>query len=236
MGRGIVTEPDDFRPDNPPADPALLDALQQALAAAHYDLRAVYRLIVASSTYQQSPIPVSSGPETDAQFGRYLVRPLGAEVLLDAICQVTGTTAEYQSPVPEPFTNIPAGERTIGLADGSISSSFLELFGRPARDTGLAAERNDRTTDGQRRFLLNSTDVQRRIEQGLVLPALVRRARGDPAALCRDLYLVVLSRLPTAAESATALAYLKSSHLDPRRATADLMWALINSKEFLFRH
>ncbi|MBN2448139.1 MAG: DUF1553 domain-containing protein, partial [Phycisphaerae bacterium] len=142
MGRGIIDEPDDIRPDNPPVNPELLAYLQDELVKSGYDLRHIYRLILNSRTYQQSSIPRSDDPDAEALFAYYPVRRLDAEVLVDALSIIFGDGEEYSSAIPEPFTYIPEHERTIMLADGSISSQFLEMFGRPSRDTGLESERN----------------------------------------------------------------------------------------------
>ena len=148
VGRGIIHEPDDIRPDNPPSNPELLAHLEKELIAARYDLKTLYRLILNSKTYQLSSIPASKHPEAAALFAFYPVRRLDAEVLIDAVCQITGTTEKYSSPIPEPFTYIPEEHRSVSLADGSITSSFLEMFGRPPRDTGLESRR--RTTTSRR--------------------------------------------------------------------------------------
>ena len=140
LGRGIIHEPDDIRPDNPPVNPELLAYLEHELVSSHYDLKHVYRLILDSKTYQLSSISESNNHQGDAYFSHYLPRRLEAEVLIDAICQITGSTEKYSSPIPEPFTFIPESQRSIELADGSISSSFLEMFGRPSRNTGLESE------------------------------------------------------------------------------------------------
>jgi len=134
LGRGIIHEPDDIRPDNPPSNPKLLAVLTKELVKSDYDLRHLIRLILNSSTYQQSPIPRSDHPEAEALFAHYLVRPLGAEVLIDGLCRITGTFEKYMSAIPEPFTNIPQEMRSIALSDGSITSPFLEMFGRPVRE------------------------------------------------------------------------------------------------------
>jgi Protein of unknown function (DUF1553)/Protein of unknown function (DUF1549) len=142
LGRGIIHEADDIRDDNPPANPELLAYLEQELSGSKYDLKHLYRLILNSQTYQLSSIPRSESPAAAANFAQYPIRRLDAEVLADAICDTTGTTESYTSAIPEPFTFIPEGQRSISLPDGSISSAFLELFGRPPRDSGLEAERN----------------------------------------------------------------------------------------------
>jgi len=236
MGRGIIHEPDDIRPDNPAVNPELLVYLEKQLVKADYDLRHIYRLILNSRTYQQSSIPRNEHPDAETVFACYPVRRLDAEVLIDALCGLFGPTERYSSPIPEPFTFIPERHRTIMLADGSITSQFLEMFGRPARDTGLESERDNKPTDAQRLHLLNSSHIQRKIEQGGRLRSLVQTTRKNPRRLIRRLYLNILSRYPTRVELAVAGEYLKTKGLNRRQATADLAWALINTKEFLYRH
>jgi hypothetical protein len=164
------------------------------------------------------------------------VRRLDAEVLIDALCWIGGTGESYQSIIPEPYTNIPPGNRTIALADGSITSPFLEMFGRPARDTGLESERSNDPTDAQRLHLLNSTDVQRKIENSPRLRKLFQAAKGNRTEMIRSIYLMILSRYPSPSEATVAENYFKSGGLGPKQAADDLTWALINSKEFLYRH
>jgi len=236
MGRGIIHEPDDIRPDNPPSNPELLAYLEKELVDSGYDLRHIYRLILNSRTYQQSSIPAGNDPDAAALFAYYPVRRLDAEVLIDALCRIGGAGESYSSPIPEPFTFIPENQRTIALADGSITSQFLEMFGRPARDTGLESERNNTPTTAQRLHLLNSTHVQQKIARSPRLRGLVRWAGGNRNRLIRALYMTILSRDPTPAELATAQEYFSTPGLNQNEATQDLAWALINSKEFLYRH
>jgi hypothetical protein len=245
-GRGIVHEPDDIRPDNPPSNPELLAYLERELVAAHYDLKHVYRLILNSKTYQLSSLardPQAGGskPEAEANFAFYPLRRLEAEVLIDAICQVTGTTENYSSAIPEPFTFLPEGQRSIALPDGSITSPFLEEFGRPPRDTGLESERNNRVTAAQRLHMLNSTHIQRKLAQGPWLQDLLAGGPRAPSTdgrrpLVESIYLTTLSRLPTEQEMTIALAYMDPSKRVRREAVVDLAWALVNSAEFMYRH
>jgi hypothetical protein len=235
LGRGIVHEPDDIRPDNPPANPELLAFLERELVAARYDAKHVYRLILNSATYQLSAAPGADRPEAEANFAHALLRPLDAEVLVDALDRITGTGEQYASPIPEPYTFIPPDRRSIALADGSITSTFLETFGRPPRDTGLLAERGNRPTAAQRLYLLNSSDVQRRIQQGPALQALVQASRS-PRDVVTSLYLAILSRFPTEGEMKVALEGLQAGGAARRAAAQDLAWALINSAEFRYRH
>ena len=236
MGRGIIHEPDDIRPDNPPTNPELLTFLEKELLTSGYDLRHIYRLILNSRTYQQSPIPRGDSPDNETYFACYPVRRLEAEVLIDALNGISGTGETYTSAIPEPFAFIPDDLRTITLADGSTTSAFLEMFGRPSRDTGLESERNNGSTDAQRLYMLNSTAIQKKIENSPRLRTLFQASRGKPHEFIRRVYMNLLSRPPTEGEMDAAMEYSKTKGLGPKQAAADLAWALINSKEFLFRH
>ena len=234
FGRGIIHEPDDIRDDNPAVNPALLAYLQQELVAGRYDLKRLLRLILNSQTYQFSCIAASSKPGVEANFACYPLRRLEAEVLIDALCEVTGTTEEYQSPIPEPFTFIPKDVRSVQLADGSISSSFLEMFGRPSRDTGLESERSNRPTADQRLHMLNSSHIRRKIEQGPKMSQYL--STRNPREAVSRLYLAILSRYPTDAELQAVSEHFGKGTAKGRDAAADLAWALFNSTEFLCRH
>lgn len=235
MGRGIVHEPDDIRPDNPPVNAELLAYLESEFVKAHYDVRKLYRLILNSRTYQQSSIPRSDFPDAESLFAFYPVRRLDAEVLMDALSWLTGSGQGYESPIPEPFTFIPDSQRAIALADGSITSPFLELFGRPPRDSGYMSERNNQPNDSQRLHLLNSSDIQRRIERSDKLRKLAFGGK-DKREMIRTIYLSVLSRYPSDEEVATAQKYFQTKGIAQKQAAEDLVWALINTKEFLYRH
>ena len=235
LGRGLIHEADDVRPDNPPSHPELLAYLERELIAAHYDVKHLFRLILNSRTYQQSSAPVGDQPEPDdALFSHYIVRPLDAEVLIDAICQITGTTEQYSSAIPEPFTFLPERTRAITLADGSITSPFLTTFGRPKRDTGLESERAHQPTAAERLHLLNSSHIQRKVEQSAPLQLIV--GRGDARQAVTLLYLTILSRMPSEEELQVAAAYAQAPGATRRSAGLDLAWALINTPEFLYRH
>ena len=235
LGRGITQEPDDSRTDNPPSNPELLAYLEHELVSAGYDLKHLYRLILNSKTYQLSSIPKSRRPEATANFAQYPIRQLDAEVLADALNHVTGTTEHYISIIPEPYTIVPEDVRSIALPDGSISSAFLEMFGRPPRDTGQASERNLKATASQRLHLLNSSHVQRKLQQSPTLQALIRD-RTTPRQLDSAIYLLILSRNPTDEELSTVATWTQSTREQRNQAALDLAWALVNSTEFLYRH
>jgi hypothetical protein len=236
VGRGIIHEPDDIRPDNPAANGELLALLEKELVSSRYDLKHMYRLILSSKTYQLSSIPETDSPEGEVNFAYYPIRRLGAEVLIDALCQITGSTEQYSSSIPEPFTFIPEEHRSIALPDGSITSSFLEMFGRPPRDTGLESERNNNPTAAQRLHLLNSSHIRDKFEKSKKLRSLMRFTRGSPRGAVTGLYLAILSRFPTEKELSALQKYAQSEETKGPKALTDLAWALINSAEFLYRH
>ncbi len=233
MGRGIVNEPDDFREDNPPTNPELLAFLEQEFIASRCDMKSLMRTILNSRTFALSSIPAQDTPEAVTNFAHYPMRRLEAEVLIDALNQITGTKESYSSPIPEPFTFIPDDVRGIALPDGSITSSFLELYGRPPRDTGYQFERNLETNAAQRLHLLNSSHIQKKIEG---CPLVSKAAEGDPPTLAEKAYLTILSRFPTAGEIATLQSYADAGTASGRALAADLVWSLINQPEFFYNH
>jgi len=246
MGRGIIQEPDDIRPDNPPSNPALLAYLQKELIASRYDLKHLYRLILNSQTYQLSSIPRASGPGVEAKFASYPLRRLDAEVLIDAINKITGTTDLYTSPIPEPFTYIPEDKPAVALPDGSITSPFLALFGRSARATGMENERDNKPLPAQWLHMLNSSHIQRKIDQGPKLRALFASGRKT-REIIEELYLTILSRFPTPDEERNADLYssvatvakpgaAQATIVKRREDWVDIAWSLMNSIEFLYRH
>ena len=266
LGRGIIQEPDDIRENNPPSNPELLAYLERELIASHYNLKHQYRLILNSQTYQFSSMPRGDAAKAEAQFASYPLRRLEAEVLIDAVNKITGTTDLYTSPIPEPFTYIPADKPAIAIADGSITSPFLTLFGRSARATGLENERDNKPVPAQWLHMLNSSHVQAKLNEGAGLTAIFQSGR-KPEQIIEELYLTILSRLPTPAEVAHAMEYGKASFaakppvappaakgkgkksakpaavkppkISPQKKHddwVDIAWSLINSPEFLYRH
>ncbi|MFA7006937.1 MAG: DUF1553 domain-containing protein [Verrucomicrobiia bacterium] len=256
MGRGIIHEPDDIRDDNPPSNPALLAYLEKELIAGRYDLKKFYRLILNSKTYQFSAMPKVTTPEAEANFASYSLRRLDAEVLIDVINKITGATDLYTSPIPEPFTYIPEGKSAVAIADGSITSPFLTLFGRTARATGMENERNNKPVPSQWLHMLNSSHIHRKINEGPRMRTILDSGH-KPQEIIEELYLTILSRLPTADEVKNLEEYgTKQTVRQPpvmkngksvkqpdktiivkrRDDWVDVAWALINSAEFLYRH
>ncbi|MBP9224833.1 MAG: DUF1553 domain-containing protein [Verrucomicrobiales bacterium] len=233
MGQGIVHEPDDFRPDNPPSDPELLAFLEKEFITSRCDMKHLIRVILNSRTFALSSIPPLDTPEATVHFAHYPMRRLEAEVLIDALNQITETKEAYSSPIPEPFTFIPDDVRGIALPDGSITSPFLELFGRPPRDTGYQFERSLDTNAAQRLHFLNSSHVQKKIEAS---PLVANASTEEFAKLVEKTYLTILSRFPTTDELATLQSYTDSGSASGRALAVDLVWSLINQPEFLYNH
>lgn len=249
LGRGIIHEPDDIRDNNPPSNPQLLAYLEKEFVASNYDMKKLYRLILTSSTYQFSSVPrYSDKPQAEAVFATYPLRRLDAEVLIDAINKATGATDLYTSPIPEPFTYIPQDKPAIAIADGSITSPFLTLFGRSARATGMENERIYKPVPAQWLHMLNSTHIQQKLVSGPKLKALFESGQKT-REITEELYLSILSRFPTPEEMRIVETYgspmgapksgsgSKSSTTTKRREDwTDIAWALLNSEEFLYRH
>jgi len=234
LGRGIIHEPDDIREDNPPSIPELLLFLEEEMISHNFDIKHIFRIITESSTYQRSSLFSKNNQNDNKFFSRYYPRRLEAEVLIDAICSVTDTSEEYFSPIPEPFTFIPWKQRSILLADGSITSPFLEMFGRPPRDTGYESERNNDISVFQILHLLNSRHILSKIREGSGIRRISAGAERNTAV--KNIYLAILSRNPSEEEKRYFFSYMTKNKLELNDALNDLVWALFNSKEFLFRH
>ena len=211
-------------------DPAL-ESLTDGWIRRDLKFRALCRAIVTSAAYRSASFQADAKNKAD-HFAAYPVRRREAEVLDDAIGDITGWRNRYSSVIPEPFTFIPREMRTTAIADGSISSSFLILFGRPSRDAGTPGERADRINAKQRLFLFNSGELFRKLQN-------VPR-RGDLRRLPVEkridgFYWLFYSRPPTGEERAVMLDYLRKIGKG-ETAERDILWTLVNSAEFLHRH
>jgi hypothetical protein len=226
-----VNEPDDLRPTNPPTNPELLAFLERELVEHRYDLRHIYRLILNSQTYQRSSEPNEWNARDTTHFSHYVVKRLAAEQMLDAVTQVTGVPEKFRSIIPEPFSNWPSDFKATQLADGNMECSFLDLFGRPGRDTPYESERDSDVTLRQTLYFLNSEQFEQKVSTSPKLKALL--GKKDPEAL-DELYLTAVSRLPAPDEKEKLLVYLKKGNRG--QALQDIAWALLNAKEFEFNH
>ncbi|HEY2157270.1 MAG TPA: DUF1553 domain-containing protein, partial [Isosphaeraceae bacterium] len=193
-----------------------------------YDLKALVRLLTTSRAYGLSSIPNESNAADRQSFARHYPRRLGAEALLDAISQVTAS--------PTSFAGMPAGSRAIDLPDEGVASAFLDAFGRPRRETACECERVSDASLGQSLMLLNSPDIQAKLAVG---GGRAERLAKDPRADAEkvaELFWDAFARPPDSGESTAALDLLSAQHdaAAKRLAYEDILWALVNSKEFQF--
>jgi len=235
MGRGIIHEPDDIREDNPPSNPELLAYLEKELVSSGYDLKHLKRLIFTSTAYQFSSIPRFKGPEARANFASYPLRRVEAEVLIDSLNQITGSSDLYTSAISRPYSYFPKDMSAVALADGRVTSSLLTVFGRSARVTGMENERVNELASTQWLQILNSAAIQRKLQSSPKLAALIGPG-NKPNEITERLYLTILSRFPTDADMRVAKEHAKTGVTKRRDVWVDVAWALINSLEFLLRH
>lgn len=226
MGRGITEPLDDMRVTNPPSNPELLDALAADFVAHHYDLKHLIRTIAKSRVYGLSSVPNDYNAKDRQSFARHYPKRMSAEVLLDAI--------SFLTEVPTNYPGMPLGARAIELPDESVPSTFLDAFGRPKRDTPCECERVSEAGLGQSLMLLNSNDVQAKLTaQGSRAEKLLADPRPDTEKVA-DLFWTALGRAPSSGELERAAEHLKKHEKQKRQAYEDIIWALINTKEFQF--
>lgn len=226
FGRGLVDPEDDMRVTNPASNPSLLDALAQHFAASDFDLKELVRTICTSRVYGLSAEPNEHNRRDKQNFSRFFPRRLQAEVLLDAIDGVTSS--------PSAFGGLPAGTRAIQLPDNAFDSYFLTVFGRPESNSVCECERSSEASLAQSLHLLNSQEIQTKIA-GQRAEKLAGDSRSHEEKV-RELYLVAFSREPNNDETSLAVAYLTKNEAEPKTGYEDIIWSLINTKEFLFNH
>lgn len=228
LGRGLVEPVDDVRLTNPPTNPELLDALARNFVETKFDFQQLIRTITASRVYQASATPNATNERDDQNYSRALLKPLEAEVLFDAVCQVTG--------VPEKFQGMPGGARAIQLWDSQTSHYYLKLFGRPMRTTPCECERSKEPSVAQVLHGLNSPELQEKLSHAGGRVAKLVGSLPDDGALADELYLTFYSRFPSEKERQTVIGYLHAHAADRRQATEDIAWSMLNTAEFVFNH
>lgn len=231
FGHGIIHPIDDARSTNPPSNPELLDALARDFVANKYDVKHLIRVICNSAAYSISSVPNENNRDDAQSYARYYPRRLGAEVLLDAVGQVLDVPTKFRAVAGE----FPSGTRAIDLPDEAVPSHFLDVFGRPARNSACECERVDSPALGQTLELVNSGELQAKLtaDKGYVARL---AGNGRPhAENVADVFLRVFGRPPRDNERDTAVTFLESQ---PNRKTAyaSLLWSLLATNEFLFNH
>ncbi|NUM55795.1 MAG: DUF1549 domain-containing protein [Candidatus Hydrogenedentes bacterium] len=227
FGRGITDPPDDVRVTNPPTHPELEDALAKRLVEVKYDLRALVRDICNSYTYQMSTQPRNETVTDKRNFAYQNVRRLGAEQLLDAIAKVTESKVKF--PV------LPLGANAVQVADGNSGNYFLGLFGRPARSTVCTCERRAEPTLAQVLHLINGDTMTNALNASGGRLEKLASSQLTPAQMAEDIWLAAYSRTPTTDEQAYVENYVNTA-ADKKVAIEDVMWSVLNSKEFVFNH
>jgi hypothetical protein len=229
FARGLYHEVDDQRETNPPSNPELLDRLARDFIASKFDMKALIRLIVTSRVYQLSCEPTAGNANDRQNFARYYARRLPAEVLLDAVDTVTGTRTH--------FNGVSQNARAVDLPHEGFGSYFLDAFDRPKRVTVCECERSTSATLAQVLLLSNSDEIENKIAAGQGRIAALLQAKTPPGTIIETLYLAAFSRLPTPAEQQRAERFLASvGETEQQKACEDLLWTLLNSKEFMFNH
>ncbi|MCH2124191.1 MAG: DUF1549 and DUF1553 domain-containing protein [Pirellulaceae bacterium] len=226
LGRGIVEPEDDLRSTNPATNEPLLDYLAGQVVALNFDLQAVMRLILNSRVYQLSSETNETNFNDQQNFSHHITKRLAAEILLDAICEVTGS--------PERFSGQPLGTRSIELWDNRLPSYFLDTFGRSPRESPCECGKSNDPTMAQALHLMNAPEIEAKIADPQGRIAQLLETQATPDQIVRNLCLTALNRFPT--ERETQIAKKLFEQQEGRLAAEDFLWTLLNSYDFLFIH
>jgi hypothetical protein len=241
FARGLIEPEDDIRDSNPPTNPELLAALEKSFIESGFDLKNLVRTMVTSNAYQLSAMPNTYNGVDRQNYSRYYPRRLPAEALLDALDRLAETQTD--------FANLPPGTRAIALPDNSYNRSnpFLRVFGRPEGESVCECERVQSSSLAQSLYLINSGEVKQKLANGNGRAARLAKDERPIDEKVRELYVAAFSREPRPEELQTAKEFLAEVRLGAdgkpidstqavRENFQDLIWALANTKEFLFNH
>lgn len=226
--RGIIDPVDDLRTTNPPINPRLLDALTQDFVKYGFDVRHLMRRIVLSDTYQRSSVTNESNEHDDLNFSRSIPRRIGAEALLDSLVQSTG--------IPEAFSGAPAGFTAAQLPDANVNNEFLHLFGKPQRMEACECERDDGANMLQALHFINGKSILSRVTAANGRANLLAREKLSDEEVIDQLYLWSIARHATKAEVDLGTRFIQSQADKRNEAVQDLMWVLLNSRDFMLVH
>ncbi|MCH2588628.1 MAG: DUF1549 and DUF1553 domain-containing protein [Planctomycetales bacterium] len=224
-GRGIIDPVDDIRASNPPSNPPLLDELTRRFIANGFDLKRLIREMARSETYQRSFRPNKWNDDDSLNFSHASPRRLTAEQLFDALHVATGA--------PSRIPGVPVGFRASQIPDPKVKIGFLDMFGRPPRESPCECERSSDVSLSQTLNMINGPTVSDAIIHPEGRVAKLVAAKADDKTIVGDVYLAVICRPPTEAELKQGVAYLAGVG-NRSEAAQDLMWALVNSPAFLF--
>lgn len=240
LNRGLVDPEDDMRATNPATNQELLDALAKHFVDSKFDLKELVRTICRSSTYQLSSVPNKYNGPDKHNYARYYPKRLPAEVLYDSVEEIAKSTPN--------FSGLPVGTRAVQLPDNSFNASsyFLTVFGRPDSSSACECERSMDASLAQSLHLFNSKEIQEKLAAASGRAALLAAdAKHNDEEKLKELYLLAYSRNPEPEEISLAMNYLgrsvqakdgTSKIADKRQSFEDIIWALLNTKEFLFNH
>ena len=225
LARGLVSEVDDLRETNPPSNPELLDFLAKEFIAHKFDVKQTIRTILNSKVYQLSAGPTEDNKHDRQNFARYYARRFPAEVFLDAVNTSCGTRGGFNA--------VSSNARAIDLPHEGFGSYFLDTFDRPKRVTVCECERSTGATLGQVLLLANSEEIESKIADGNGRVAKFFKDKKPAKEMIEELYLVAFSRLPSPPELKRTMEYVEKSD-NKQKAVEDVLWALLNSREFMF--
>jgi hypothetical protein len=228
MGRGLVEPVDDLRATNPPSNGPLLDALADDFRKNGHDLKKLLRTIATSHAYGLSSRINPRNAADTRNHSRHYRQRLRAEVLLDAVSDITG--------VPESFNAMPAGSRAMELWTARIPSVFLDSFARPDPNQDPPCERAPESTVVQVLHLMNSPNLHRKVTADGGRAATLAASKKTPEQIVEELYALVYVRRPTDEERAVCLKLFAEPGVTRRQAAEDILWALLNTPEFVFKN
>lgn len=223
MGRGLVEPVDDLRTTNPATNPTLLSALAEEFQASGYDFKRLLKTITLSQVYRHSSEPTASNVADRLNYSRYYRRRLRAEVLADAVADVTQTTESFQA--------MPPDSRANQVWTTRVNSIFLDTFGRPNENQDPPCERTPDSTVTQALHLMNSQQLDTRVRSDKGRAASLAASDKSPQQIVDELYLATFTRYPTAQERDYAIELITAA-ADRRGVIEDLMWAMLNAPEF----
>jgi hypothetical protein len=227
MGRGLVEPVDDLRATNPASNPALLEALGRDFRDHGFDIKHLIRRIATSAVYGLSSLPTARNVADTRNYSRHYRQRIRAEVMLDSLSQITE--------VRETFSAMPHDGTAKQIWTHRVGSLFLDAFGRPDPNQDPPCERNGDTTVVQALHLMNSENLFKKVTGDSGRAARLAASQQSVQDIVNELYLVTFSRRPTSEEQAIAEKYFATEGLDRRGATQDLLWALLNTPEFVYK-
>ena len=227
MGRGLVEPIDDLRATNPPSNGPLLEALADELRLHEFNLKELIRAITTSYVYGLSSLPSARNVADTRNYSRHYRQRLRAEVLLDAVTEITG--------VPDSFSAMPPGSRAKEIWTHRIGSLFLDTFGRPDPNQDPPCERLEDSTVTQALHMMNATALHQKVTSDQGRAAELAASQQSPEGIVEQIYLLAYGRFPDEQERAVGRQLFGAEQTARRQAAEDLLWALTNTPEFLFK-